>query len=149
MGRNLQGIAVFCGLVIFLSGKPSFAQEMVPIQKYIDQNGSERNPDAANFLFLRCATILLLVGSLLQNDQDQSLHATGKQYWESGQQFLKTVERSQRFSEKLAVDEMKRVTEGYKEHWLRSNSGSEKFSDDPLIQSDIRACAVLRSKLLS
>jgi hypothetical protein len=116
---------------------------MVPIQKYIDQNGSERNPDAANFLFLRCATILLLVGSLLQNDQDQSLHATGKQYWESGQQFLKTVERSQRFSEKLAVDEMKRV------HWLRSNSGSEKFSDDPLIQSDIRACAVLRSKLLS
>jgi hypothetical protein len=82
MGRNLRGIAVFCGLVIFLSGKPSFAQEMVPIQKYIDQNGSERNPDAANFLFLRCATILLLVGSLLQNDQDQSLHATGKQYWE-------------------------------------------------------------------
>src|SRR5262245_34722952 len=86
------GLAVFCGLAIFLSGKPSFAQEMVPIQKYIDQIGSERNPDAANFLFLRCATILLLVGSLLEKDQDQSLHAMGKQYWESGQKFLKTVE---------------------------------------------------------
>jgi hypothetical protein len=69
MGRNLSARAVFCGLVIFLSGKQSFAQEMVPIQKYVDQIGSERNPDAANFLFLRCTTILLLVGSLLQKTE--------------------------------------------------------------------------------
>jgi hypothetical protein len=149
MGRNLSALAVFCGLVIFLSGKQSFAQEMVPIQKYVDQIGSERNPDAANFLFLRCTTILLLVGSLLQKDRDQSLHATGKEYWESGQHFLKTVSGSQRLSETLALDEMKRVTEAYKGHWLRSNPGSEKFRDDPLIRSDIRACATLRSKLFS
>src|SRR5262245_25191080 len=149
MGRTLRGIALFCGLMIFLSGKPSFAQEMVPIQRYIDQIGSERNPDAANFVFLRCAAILLLVGSLLEKDQDQSVHATGKQYWESGQQFLRTVERSQKVSEKLAVDEMKRATEAYKGHWLRSNPGSDKFRDDALVQSDIRACATLRSKLLS
>ena len=119
---------------------PVFSQEMDAIEKYMGQNDFERNPAAAQFVFLRCASIFLLVGGHLQRDSD--LQAQAKVY-SHGDGFLSMSESVKPFNQEFALEQSGRMTEAYKQRWLRAKALSGNFSDDPVIRSDIQLCSTL------
>ena len=117
---------------------PVFSQEMVTIEKYVGQNEFERNPGAAQFVFLRCASIFAVIYSEIL-----IFKAQGKVYSESGDKFLSMSESVKPFSQEFALEQFGRMTEAYKQRWLRAKALSGNFSDDPVIRSDMQLCSTL------
>jgi len=121
-------IPILCGF--FFAAPMSFAQEMLTIEKYVGQNNFDRNPGAMQFVFLRCASIFLLVGGYLQ--EQPGYQADGKKFSEAGNSFLEaSLEKTKPSSQQFVVDQISRMTGAYKERWLRAKALSGNFSDDP------------------
>lgn len=128
---------MFLGTFLIPSGN-AVSQEMTTIERYMEQNNFNSNPGAAEHVFLRCASILLLAGGYLQQTPD--LVATGKAFSDSGNEFLDLAARIPRFNQQFGLDQVNRMTDAYKERWLRAKAATGNFSDDPIIRSDIKTC---------
>jgi hypothetical protein len=122
------------------------AQEMVTIEKYIEQNQNnfQRNPTSLRFVFLRCATLFFMVGGGLEKNSDPNVQAAGKKYFESGTKFLSAVaEVAKPFNEEFVVNQAKIMTAAYQERWDRAKALSGNPNDDPVIRSDTQTCWAL------
>jgi hypothetical protein len=108
-------------------------------------NNFEKNPGAMQFVMLRCASLFRLVGGWLQEFPDKK--AMGKKYFEVGNSFLDaSIDVTQPRTHEFVVDQIKRITEAYKERWLRQKALSGDITDDPVIRSDVQVCSALSSK---
>jgi len=143
MGMAFRAIVSTLSLCVVLSWTSNcLAQEMTTIEKYMEQNDFERNPGAAEFIFLRCASLYTVIGVGI--GQNAGLHKESQAYIEGGKQFLGFLAAIPNpSSAKHVGDQMQRMVEAYRERWLRSKALTGNFSDDPIIRSDGPICSKL------
>jgi len=87
---------------------------------------------------------MILVGGYLEQITD--LQATGKHFTATGNRYLLLLQQRPRFNQQFALDQIKRMTEAYRERWLKSVALTGNFSDDPILRPDIAVCSKIISQ---
>lgn len=103
--------------------------------------GTKRIRTKSGRCAIRVPTVRFYLCGHLQ--RDTHLQAQGKVYSESGDKFLSMSESVKPFSQEFALEQFGRMTEAYKQRWLRAKALSGNFSDDPVIRSDMQLCSTL------
>src|SRR5262245_52766277 len=131
----MKGISAMLVACLLLWPPKAFPQGMITLQRYLQQNDFEKNPDAVQHIFLRCFVVLTLVGHYSRQNADLNVQNQSKLLTDAGNYFLAAAQKMPRFNEKFAADQIQRMREAYRERWQRSKALKRNFNDDPILNS--------------
>ena len=122
-----------------------FAQEMTTIEKYIDENDFQRNPDTFDHVSYRCFALFYLVGSyFLENNPD--MKETANKLINLSNIFLNYQSKRKNFNLEYAKSQTQIMIEEYSKRLKKSKALTGNFFDDPVVNSDLSICSKLALK---
>lgn len=117
---------------------PAAAQEMAPIDKFIEQNAQATNAGTEVFVGLRCASLFMLISIYAGNNKMDDQAAKFKEASQSAFKFAADSQKPK--NDEYLVGQVKIMLEAYKDRFLKAKALTGNFSDDPVINADMKTC---------
>ena len=134
--RLREAVAVLVALGMAASAN---AQEMAPIDKFIEQNAKATNGGTEVFVGLRCASLFRLMSIYLSDNKMDDEAGRFKGASENAFKFAAGSQEPK--NEDYLIGQVKIMLEGYKDRFLKAKALTGNFSDDPVIRADMKTCS--------
>ena len=133
--RSKLGISTF--LLLFPLLASSEQMEMQSISRFLEGEKTP-GPTAAQFVSLRCGALLNMLAAYTK---DNGLPEKAAQFRTLADVAVASaIKTSKPPSEEFILGQIKLMTEGYTQRWLKAKALTGNFSDDLVIQSDLPVC---------
>src|SRR5262245_28461586 len=108
MKKNMK--TMLAGILLAIAAGTAIAEprspQMTTIEAYIKQNDLEKNPGAAEHVFLRCSTLMKFIGFQMMRSGDDAI---GKRFVEASDRYSDLLLKNPDFNLQWSLDQTKRM----------------------------------------
>lgn len=118
---------------------PAAAQEMAPIDKFLEGNANATNGGSEVYVGLRCASLFMLMSIYMKNNEMLDEATKFAKASESAFAFAANSQKPK--NDDYLAEQVKIMMPAYRDRFLKAKALTGNFSEDPVIAADMKTCS--------